>query len=223
MTIRNTHIYHLFKILSITFFFIIYNSNKTFAIEVEAFPKGDLYDNPRVVILRSDSPKSKIMWTKNPDGTLDESFVYELPIPIHYSQELWFFAFDDENNVTPFHKEKYTIRVNPNRYSKSIFITEFSPHKNFIILTNNSKKSVNLKYWKLISRNDEYQFSKKLMITPKQKLKINLSIGDFLDRIELKSPDYFLKDFFRYKIEYEEKDSIKRKRNDFKIHLTNIN
>ena len=205
-----------FSILFLLFFLFL--SPLTIAVDITAKPKGGTYKNVRVISLKSDSKNAKIMWTRNPNEPMDESFIYEKPIKILYTQEIWFFAFNNQNEFSEIKKEKYVIRKNPNRYSKKVFISSFSPLNNFITLKNTSNKKVNLKNWSIISRNSE-KIIENLKIPAHSEIKIHFKIGDLIDRLKLLSPDKHVKDFVRYKIQTEKNITLHRDKKERRIFL----
>lgn len=188
------------RFLSFFIILIFLLQTPCFAVSVEAFPKGESYDQPRLIKIKSDNPEAKIIWTLNPNGSPDEAFVYESPIPIHFSQELWFFAITDENKSTPFFKEKYTIRTDPRRYPRDVFISSFSPTKDSIEITNTGDQSVPLRDWSIEGKYASFTFPEPKFLDAHSSLTIPLAIGDALDSITLRSPDRFPKDIFRYKL-----------------------
>ena len=150
----------MFKIKLLSFVISFSCISNIFAsdLNVKIYPKPGNYSNPRVALLKSDDKTAKIMWTTNPNGSPDETFIYNTPIKIRFSTILWYFAFNDNNDITAFKKARYNIRANPNRYSKDIEISSFSPYKDIVTLKNTWEKTVNLKYWTLNTRHWNYEF-----------------------------------------------------------------
>ena len=188
------------RFLSFIIGLIFFVQTPCFAFSIEAFPKGETYDHPRFIKLQSDNPETKIIWTLNPNGSLDEAFVYESPIPIRFSQELWFFAIFDENKSTPFQKEKYTIRTDPRRYSRNVFISSFSPVSDTVEIMNTGDQRVSLRDWRVEGNYANFTFEEPKFLDARTSIIIPLALGDVMDSITLKSPDYFPKDIFRYKL-----------------------
>ena len=202
-------------LLFFSFFFCITFTVQ--ALEVEAFPKGGDFDHPRIVGLNCSDKEAKIMWSRDPNAPPDETFVYQSPIPVHYSQEIWFFAFNDNMEITPFKKEKYDIKIDPNRYSREIFISHISPDNDKITLKNESDHLVHLNNWYIQSRNGKIQLSHPNRIHPGEEIELSLAIGNVLDKVTLISPDQFIKDTVRYKISATSKQSAFSRTKDERI------
>lgn len=179
---------------SIILIFFLWTQNG-FSAPINLSHKSWTYNSPFNLKINFSEPILKVMRTKNPDWSPDEMFVYEKPIPIRYSQEIWYFWLLDWYNATKFFINKYKLRIDPTRFIFWFKISEFSPHWNRIKIRNEWKNE-RLAIWRIISWLNFEEKLSDFRLKPWESKKIFLKndIWDDMDRLKIFDP-YWITQF----------------------------
>lgn len=149
-------------------------------------PSGE-YSSVIEIHLKATEDVNKVFYYTDWIWNLDNIYMYDKPIIIKSDTELSYYWLGKDYNATKIESKNYTFN-----YSEEISITH---KKNYIIIKNNSKKSVNLGYWTISWEKTVFEFEKNTILNSKKSMKIPYNI-EYWEKIELKSPDEKVKDEF---------------------------
>ena len=177
-------------LLTSIFFFSIW---EIFSAPINLSHKAWEYKNIFDLEIKFSEPVKKILWTKNPNWSPDEIFVYEKKIPIKYSQDIWYLWLLDWYWATKFFINKYILKINPNKFNYWFKISRFSPNNNWIEIRNEWEFTRILNNRTLSSLNFEETIPF-LRLKPWETIQVHLEekneIWDDMDRIKLLDPNW---------------------------------
>lgn len=164
-------------------------------LEVWANLCGGSFQNGQRIELFANDSEAKIFWTIFPNGSPAKGNIYESPIEIKRSLNLYFFAYTNEENATKYQKCRFNIEsAEETNYLK---ILKINPKDNLITIKNWSKFETDLSNWQLESLQQKITLPE-ITLKPEEEIEIELKTRRVLGEIKLISPKGILKDWTQF-------------------------
>ena len=118
--------------------------------------------------------------------------MYESPIPIRRTGNIYFFAFTPEPDIQETKFQKLTFFVESNNGYEHLRISHVDPIKKIVTLKNFSDFPLHLSDWTLLSRREKHNFTKNELVAG-ETIEIHMSMRSVAPRIVLRAPDHVTK------------------------------